>query len=916
MSVFGVVLSVSTRVFGSALEADAPAGVVSLTVSDPLDFAAAGGTLLVGEQTLTYTAVDYTTGVLALAAATTVARAEGDRVELVPRTVEKRAEVAQDGSGEPITATVPHALTDVHALRDGIRASNAREPVTLRRLGDGSYEVANVEGVPLLRDGSYLDPATLPATPTATDGLPPASSPALVVVPAIGAIAFGWAPVANPDSVTYALHVSAVPGFAVSAATRFSAGASSPTWVRTLPDGTPLAQDTTYFARLVASDADGSAAPSPEVSGQLAKVNSPDIAANAVTTAHLVANAVTAEKLSAVLVLASLIASALTGQRWEGDVDGIRGYRADGSVFFNMAPAQALVLADGLFRAINLTVTGGASLGGVTEVAKGGALRLTKGTTAPANAPTVTLDYPNLRFTDDGKWGDRSGWATDGTYWYTARVVSGLAWVEKWSAGGTLVASMNTTFAADRWLGGVAVSGGSVFLVTSYTGLGIVFNRVVRVSPDASGYLDFADWPGANGDRVPAIGVDPATGELLIAQSRTSDDKVRIRRYTYTNAPAGSITATLTAGTFVDTAATDIGDLAGVAYGSFDLGANRYVYAKRSGVANQTVRVLDTAGVRQPAQEWLTGAGAGAAKGFTWDGAAFRSIDLAGRQRTYTGIQLDTIYFSSTLRSATAETDQSPRAMLTGTRRTRATVTTSSIETTGDPNDPNAVSIYAGTATTRLNMWRQSAPANTVTTVALTTIATTGVNPPLTNGFGSGIPAVLQTWDAQTMIDAVGAIPASPFRNSVDARVTLQTHPEWSCLVSRAAAQTLVTNTDTAIAFDTEGEDASNIHAAGLFTVPAGTGGVWRMTASVTYAASGTGRRIFGMNRNSSVGVGTNNLLSVIAASAATSAATAVALPWEGRLVAGDVVRLWGFQNSGANLDISNAQAAFAWVRP
>jgi hypothetical protein len=68
------------------------------------------------------------------------------------------------------------------------------------------------------------------------------------------------------------------------------------------------------------------------------------------------------------------------------------------------------------------------------------------------------------------------------------------------------------------------------------------------------------------------------------------------------------------------------------------------------------------------------------------------------------------------------------------------------------------------------------------------------------------------------------------------------------------------------------------------------------------------------MNRNSTTS-GTNSII-LQTNTPPSGGLASVALPWEGRLVAGDVIRLWGFQSSGANLDITDGQAAFSWVRP
>lgn len=64
------------------------------------------------------------------------------------------------------------------------------------------------------------------------------------------------------------------------------------------------------------------------------------------------------------------------------------------------------------------------------------------------------------------------------------------------------------------------------------------------------------------------------------------------------------------------------------------------------------------------------------------------------------------------------------------------------------------------------------------------------------------------------------------------------------CTVSRNAAQVVGSGgAGTVLAFDTEGSDEWGMHAAGVFTVPAGWGGRWRLTPFVKYATGTTGLR-------------------------------------------------------------------------
>lgn len=142
------------------------------------------------------------------------------------------------------------------------------------------------------------------------DGTPPASSPTPSVVNGIGALYVFWTAVANADPVTYEVHLSASSGFTPGSGTKVSEVTDTYTVIRNLPGGTsPLAYGTTYYVKLIAKDADGSAAAGTQASGVPQQTNTADIAANAITATQIAANAVTAAKILAGTITASQIAA-------------------------------------------------------------------------------------------------------------------------------------------------------------------------------------------------------------------------------------------------------------------------------------------------------------------------------------------------------------------------------------------------------------------------------------------------------------------------------------------------------------------------------------------------------------------------------------------------------------------------------
>lgn len=125
--------------------------------------------------------------------------------------------------------------------------------------------------------------STASATPgaaggAASDGSAPASSPAATVLGGVGYLYVSWVPIANADAVTYDVHLSTTSGFAPNSGTLVTSTPASSAFVKTLPGGGALAYGTTYYARLVARDLDGSAAAGAQGSATMVQATNNDIA--------------------------------------------------------------------------------------------------------------------------------------------------------------------------------------------------------------------------------------------------------------------------------------------------------------------------------------------------------------------------------------------------------------------------------------------------------------------------------------------------------------------------------------------------------------------------------------------------------------------------------------------------------------
>jgi hypothetical protein len=171
--------------------------------------------------------------------------------------------------------------------------------------------IADPAGVP--RDVILLNDVTVPAVQAAiTDGLPPASSPAAEVIGGIGSLFIRWAPVANANPVTYKVYVDTTTGFTEGPGNLVGQTSGTSMTVRTLTAGTALAYGTTYYAKIVASDADGSALAGVEGFGSMLQVDAPDIAVGAITATKLSADAIDGK-----VITGALIRTAVTGRRTE-----------------------------------------------------------------------------------------------------------------------------------------------------------------------------------------------------------------------------------------------------------------------------------------------------------------------------------------------------------------------------------------------------------------------------------------------------------------------------------------------------------------------------------------------------------------------------------------------------------------------
>lgn len=424
MQLVGKILSVDSRNLAEPTTTDKLPGATTLDVADGSSFDAAGGTVLVDGMPLGYLSADYDLDQLTLEVPLTVAMPTDTLVEVVPATPVRTALVDLGADGEAAPVEVPHALAAL--LEDGIRSPEQQEAVYVERREDGSLMLLDVTGQP-----AVLTSEALEAVQT-SDGIAPDTSPTPTVTGGIGALGVRWTPLDNADPVHYEVHLSIDPAFVPGAGTLITDTTGSSVTVRTLPNGSPLAYDITYWLRVVAYDKDGRAEPSPSQGAKLMRVTSADIAAEYVYAGSVSAAQINGGNISADLLLSGSIKTAAAGARVELGAFGLIEYDSAGNPAVLLG-TDGQASFRGQVQATTLTVTEGMSLRGTAnEISRSASLTLAVGSTPSSNSPSVVVDYESFALQESSA---NSGSFLTLTPYSLERV--GTQWVATFSDGAT-----------------------------------------------------------------------------------------------------------------------------------------------------------------------------------------------------------------------------------------------------------------------------------------------------------------------------------------------------------------------------------------------------------------------------------------------------------------------------------------------
>lgn len=175
------------------------------------------------------------------------------------------------------------------------------------------------------------------------------------------------------------------------------------------------------------------------------------IADGSISTPKLQAGSVTADILAATIVLASLIQTAISGQRIEIDGDGIRLFSSSEELLVNIPTdsTQPVYFKGQITAEGSLISDTAATLYGTNTLPGSSVTTLANGISAPTNAPSLTagvLDYLTLASTPADLGEGIAYDTTDGSFWVAADpTLSGGYVAHHYSSAGAWIESITAT---------------------------------------------------------------------------------------------------------------------------------------------------------------------------------------------------------------------------------------------------------------------------------------------------------------------------------------------------------------------------------------------------------------------------------------------------------------------------------------
>jgi hypothetical protein len=650
-----------------------------------------------------------------------------------------------------------------------------------------------------------------------TDGFAPASSPDPTALSGIEVISVRWTPITNADPVRYQVHISTTLGFTPDSTTLVGTTEASSFWIKALPGPDPapgdvdtrtLQYDTAYYIRIVALDDDGAAAPSLQAIGSVFQVTGVNLAVDSVTAENILAGSLTGELFSASIVVAGTFKSGETGQRVEWGAAGIQGYKSDGSMILNIPTDGSTALFDGEFIIRGATITGGISIqNSQNEMTANSKMTLMRGIVGPSATPAVTVVWDQVRpsttsLTAAQKTGTDPQWGLGGPFDFDASAVSNIEWkpaesmwvFQQIRPNGTRSWYFNADGTPkDRYGTGVYFSDVKDWEIWStteiYSGAKAGVYTMFRFLPSGTDWYvngpnGFNHYTRLNSGGTPALGNNGT--DFFIAETVGSHLKINYHSMAPdgSNLPAPSTQYEANAGFAASPCSVQFSST------GFDIGTARYAVAQRGVSYNGRLLVQSGTG---PGSLLPGGSGGWASttvdaeswespttnrRGQFWDGSNFYTLGGDGLLSKHTSERWDPTVTSSILWSGvtfkdtdaagtgTHETKMGPLKQTNLKRRSKLLFIAPAVPDNGGADDPDKVQWYAQRNATApvspwTSMWAQGSPIGGLTgpaSLTITTLATTGTNPPTVNSFPASNPAQFTNDDGTLVIDGAGLV--------------------------------------------------------------------------------------------------------------------------------------------------------------
>lgn len=782
--------------YGSELATQATAGATEIELVDPDDFdepadpaeePGAEPTELAGllvdpddEETtepITYTAVNYDTAVVSLAAPLAATWPAGTLVRIDPDVDEREATVRLGEDPEDLLdAFIRHDLYD--KLEEGIRAEGEGEAVVLEEEeeDEGVWWVVDVLGKAPEVDGSYIAPGTI-APSSVNDGVAPSSSPAIDSIFAGPRwFALRWTrDSVNPDPVTYEVHAISEAGREdsdwIADATTYSHEIRADfTFARAYGVGPiAFAYETQYWFALVAKDADGSAARGAEFGPVTLDPNaSDDMAFGSLLAEHFQGT-----KVEGLTIIAGDEGSAHIKMDDDGLV--IKDDLLNSVIAFSFTGGSTF---RGIVQALGLEVEGTATIRNRLEMGPGSEQQFMRGQGSPSTAPTVESTWDSLTLGTDthdrrGAFHDPLGYnpagGTQPTFFILAVTFGDLFWEiaarEYRASDGVFLREEIVAPSSPNHALGVVRAGSHIFTLARGgpgTPAQPVGTWLEKRDQSDLGFVDVRNIEGditGSHDGV-ALGLDPGTqgglypnGLLLVATTTADSEtaRLRVRRYNPANL---ALVDTITA-----PAGTGIGSPRWtgivVAEGKWWLTTKKSTPNSAANLKTNAVHRFATDGSYDAQEEFPTPA---TPYGLAHDGSVFWTLEQTENIRKHTNEVTNGGNVGFTWRDTVNgyETLLGPeKTAYAHKKRSRMSVSLPTF-----PDGVDAGGIY-------LNNLKQA--DQTVQTAHYTSFIS-GPASPAANTFPDSTPAKATDKDGNTMMDADG-VKQSPARGALGALV-------------------------------------------------------------------------------------------------------------------------------------------------